>query len=265
VKVKGFGKMFKGKVVVVTGSSSGIGAGTAIRYAKEGAAVVVIHGRRQEQLEKVKKDCEAASHGQGKVHVVIGDISDPKIQDKLINETVKLFGQLDVLVNNAGISMEATPTATCPIDVFDNIFNINVRSLILTSQLAIPHLVKTKGNIVNISSVAAIKAHPVFTYYNMSKISVDHFTRCLAVELGPQGVRVNSVQPGAIPDTDLASRSLAKAPDFEQFVKIINERTPMRRPGGVDEVANTILFLSSDCASFITGTCTTVDGGLYLS
>jgi len=257
--------MFKGKVVIVTGSSSGIGAGTAIKYAKEGAAAVVLHGRRQEQLEKVKKDCEAASHGQGKVHVVVGDISDPKVQEKLVNETVKLFGQLDVLVNNAGISMQATPTAECPIDVFDNLFSINVRSLILTTQLAIPHLVKTKGSIVNISSVAALKAHPVFTYYNMTKIAVDHYTRCLAVELGPQGVRVNSVQPGAIPDTDLAARSLAKAPDFEQFRAMIEGRTPMRRTGAVDEVANTILFLSSSCASFITGTCTTVDGGLNLS
>jgi NAD(P)-dependent dehydrogenase (short-subunit alcohol dehydrogenase family) len=257
--------MFLSKVAIVTGSSSGIGATTAIRFAKEGAAGVVLHGRRQEQLEDIRKKCEDASQGRGKVHVVVGDITDKKIQEKLVNETVKQFGRLDILINNAGISMEPAPTAVCPIDVYDNIFNVNVRSLILVTQLAIPHLVQSKGSVVNVSSVAANKAHPVFTYYNMAKISVDHFTRCLAVELGPQGVRVNSVQPGAIPDTDLAARSLAKAPNFAEYRKMVTERTPLKRVGKSEEVASTILFLASDHASFITGTSTPIDGGLYLS
>jgi NAD(P)-dependent dehydrogenase (short-subunit alcohol dehydrogenase family) len=257
--------MFKSKVVIVTGSSSGIGAGTAILFAKQGAAAVVLHGRREDALKKVKEQCEAASQGQGKIHVVVGDITDQSVRDKLVNETVKLFGRIDVLVNNAGISMNPTSTAECPIDIFDNVFAVNVRSVILLTQLAIPHLVTSKGNIVNISSVAAIKSLPIFTFYNMAKIALDHFTRCLAVELGPKGVRVNSIQPGAIPDTDLASRYLDKSADFSQLMQSIVDRTPLRRTGEVDEVAKAIVFLASDNASFITGIATPVDGGLYLA
>jgi len=256
--------MFASKVAIVTGSSSGIGAGTAIKFAKEGAAGIVLHGRRQEQLENIRKECEAALQGRGKVHVVMGDITDKKIQEKLINETVKTFGRLDVLVNNAGAGMQGTPTAQCSIETFDEIFKINVRSLIQVTQLAIPHLVQSKGNIVNLSSVAANKAVPVFTFYNMAKIAVDHYTRCLAVELGPQGVRVNSVQPGAIPDTDFAARSVAKAPDFGEYRKMVIARTPLQRVGKTEEIANTILFLCSDKASFITGTSLPIDGGLFL-
>lgn len=98
-------------------------------------------------------------------------------------------------VNNAGISI-AGSTSICdtPIDVYDNILDVNIRSLIILTQLAIPHLIKTKGNIVNISSVASLKANPIFTFYCMSKIALDHFTRCLAVELGPKGVRVNAIK-----------------------------------------------------------------------
>jgi len=254
--------MFKGKVVVITGSSTGIGAHTAIRFAGEGATGVVIHGRKEDALKKVKEQVEKAGKGNTKVHIVVGDITKQDVREKLVNETVQQFGRLDVLVNNAGVSTMPVPFSECKIDVYDNTFDINVRSLVILTQLAIPHLTKTQGNIINISSAAGLKALPAFTYYCMSKAAVDHFTRCIAVELGPKGVRVNGINPGAIGETELAARQGAT----EQFEKTFKERAetlyPLRRLGTVDEVADSILFLASDKAKFITGVSLPVDGGV---
>jgi NAD(P)-dependent dehydrogenase (short-subunit alcohol dehydrogenase family) len=255
--------MFASKVVIVTGSSSGIGAGTAIKFAKLGAAGVVLHGRKEEALKNVKEQCEKAGNGKTKVHVVVGDITQQKTREKSINETVQQFGRLDVLVNNAGLSIPSPITQTS-IDVFDQLLDVNVRSTIVLTQLAIPHLVKAKGSIVNISSVASLRAMPTFVFYCMAKVALDHFTRCLAVELGPQGVRVNCINPGSIPDTDLGIRSGATAQQVKEYNEKASANYPLRRPGTVDEVANAITFLASDHASFITGLVAPVDGGSVL-
>jgi len=253
--------MFKNKVVIVTGSSTGIGAGIAAKYAKEGAAAVVLHGRREDALKKAKEQVEKAGPGV-KIHTVIGDVTDAKVRENLINETVSNFGRLDILVNNAAIGMSTPDVSNAPIDLFDSTFDVNVRSVVILTQLAIPHLIKTKGNIVNISSVAALKGKPSHTWYCMSKIALDHFTRCLAVELGPKGVRVNSVNPGFIQDTEIVSRRGVSSDTIDkEYVQKANEVYPLRRPGTVDEVADAVLFLSSDKGSFITGTVTVVDGG----
>jgi len=255
---------FSSKVVIVTGSSAGIGAGTAVKFAKEGAAAVVIHGRKADALEKVKADVEKAGSGV-KVHVVVGDVTEDQVRQRLINETVEKFGRLDVLVNNAAVSHMPGLAADASIDIYDNMFNINVRSLILVTQLAIPHLIKTKGAIVNISSIAALRARPIFTYYNMSKIAVDHYSRCLAVELGPKGVRVNCVNPGYIEDTDLSSRQGATPEMIKQFATQSTATYPLRRAGTVNEVADLIIFLASEKSSFMTGTITPIDGGAILA
>jgi NAD(P)-dependent dehydrogenase (short-subunit alcohol dehydrogenase family) len=258
-------KMFKSKVVVVTGSSVGIGAGTAIKYAKEGAAVIVLHGRQEQALNKVRDQIKAVGREQGvKVHIVVGDVTDPKVQDKLTNGVVELFGQLDVLVNNAAVIMQPQPTSTAPIAEYDRLMNINVRSVIQINQLAIPHLIKTKGNIVNISSIASLRSRPIFTYYAMSKIALDHYTRCMAVELGPQGVRVNTINPGYIGDTELSTRQGATPEMMKQFEQQTTATYPLRRGGKVEEVANLITFLSSDAAGFITGDIIPIDGGAIL-
>jgi len=255
--------MFKSKVVIVTGSSSGIGAGTAVKFAKEGAAGVVLHGRKEDALKNVKEQVEKAGQGQTKVHVVVGDITDGKVREKLINETVQRFGRLDVLVNNAGLCIPSPITQTS-IDVFDKMIDVNVRSVIVLTQLAIPELVKTKGNIVNISSVASLRAMAMFPFYCMSKIALDHFTRCLAVELGPKGVRVNVVNPGSIPETELGIRSGATAQQVKEYNEKASANYPLQRPGTVEEVANVITFLASEKASFITGIVAPVDGGSVL-
>jgi len=257
--------MFKNKVIIVTGSSTGIGAGAAVKFAEEGAAAVTIHGRQEAALKNVKEKVEKAGQGKTKVHVVAGDITDEKVRERLINETVEKFGQLDVLVNNAGFMNSPLLTADAPMELFDKVMNINLRSMVVLTQLAIPHLVKTKGNVVNISSVGGIKAYYFFTFYDMSKAAMDHFTRCLAVELGPKGVRVNSINPGSIPETELASKTGLTSTDIDAQIKGITAATPLRRPGTIEEIAHVITFLASEKAAFITGTHVVADGGLTLA
>jgi len=256
---KGVANMFKSKVVIVTGSSTGIGAGTAIKFASEGASGIVLHGRQEAALKNVKEQVEKAGQNV-KVHVCVGDITSDETRKKLIDETIQHFGRLDVLVNNAGISMRA-PICEAPIDMFDKQFDVNVRSLVMLTQLAIPHLIKSSGNIVNVSSVAALKAYPMFAYYCMAKISVDHYTRCLAVDLGPKGVRVNCVNPGAIPETELGTRQGASKKESEDYMAQAGKAYPLRRPGTIEEVADTIAHLASDKAKFLTGLCVPIDGG----
>jgi len=243
----------------VTGSSTGIGAGTAIKFASEGASGVVLHGRQEAALKSVKEQVEKAGQNV-KVHICVGDITSEETRQKLINETIQHFGRLDVLVNNAGISM-MSPICDSSIEIFDKLFDVNVRSLVMLTQLAIPHLVKSSGNVVNVSSVAAMKAMPAFTFYCMAKISVDHFTRCLAVELGPKGVRVNCVNPGAIPETEIATRHGRSVEESKQYMEKAGKAYPLRRPGTVEEVADTITYLASDKAKFVTGLCMPIDGG----
>jgi len=256
-------RMFKSKVIIVTGSSTGIGAGTAIKFASEGAAGITLHGRKEDALKKVKEQCEKAGKGT-KVHIVIGDITNQDVREKLVKETVQQFGRLDVLVNNAGISPKAATFIEAKIETYDQIFDINVRSLVVLTQLAVPHLIESKGSIVNISSGASLQALPTYNFYCMSKAALDHFTRCLAVDLGPKGVRVNSVNPGAVPETELATRQGWDSEVLKGFAKQSEQQYPLRRSGTVDEMADGILYLASDKAKFITGVILPVDGGATL-
>jgi len=134
--------MFKSKVVIVTGSSGGIGATTAVMFASEGAAVV-IHGRKEAALHEVKEKCLKAGGGKNKVHICIGDVSKEDVRQKLINETIKEFGKLDVLVNNAALFDQSTFSESS-MEIYDKLFDVNVRSVIALTQLAAPHLVKSK-------------------------------------------------------------------------------------------------------------------------
>lgn len=169
---------FAGKVVIVTGASSGIGAGAAINFSKLGAKVAIT-GRNEKNLQETASKCE------GEVLSIIGEINDENVRTKIINETIKRFGQIDVLVNNAGIGLDGT-ILTTTLDRFDNVMATNVRSVFHLTQLAAPHLIKTKGNIVNISSVTAVRAFTNFLVYCMSKAAVDQLTKCVALELVKQ-------------------------------------------------------------------------------
>jgi len=251
--------MFKSKVVIVTGSSVGIGAATAVKFATEGANVVV-HGRKEAALQEVKQKCLKAGDGKTKVHVVVGDISLEEVRQKLINETIKEFGQLDVLVNNAAL-FDPSTFSESTMEIYDKLFNVNVRSLIALTQLAAPHLIKSKGNIVNISSDVGCKAVAWAMFYALTKATLNHFTKCLALDMGPKGVRVNSVNPAYIPETDVLNRAGISADDQKFYVNMAKGAYPLQRPGTVDEVADGILFLASDNAKFVTGVIFPVDGG----
>jgi len=256
--------MFQGKVVLITGSSVGIGAGTAVQFAREAASGVVIHGRNEEELKKVKSKCEEAGKGKTKVLICLGDITSDEVRAKLINDTIMEFGRLDVLVNNAGFAIRGTGSEGT-IDSYDKIFAVNVRAVVALTQLAIPHLIKIGGNIINVSSVAAVKAFSASTFYCMSKAALDHFSRCLAVELGPKGVRVNSVNPGYIHDTEFQSRMGIAPEQSKQFAEARANIYPLRRVGTVEEVADQIIHLASDKAKFITGITLPIEGGGLLA
>ena len=182
---------FAGKVVLLTGGSSGIGKRTAEKFAQLGASVS-LNGRNKENLEKVANGCE----GQ-KPFIVAGDITNPEDTKRVLEETIKKFGKLDVLVNNAGI-IETGTIENTSLEQYDRIMNTNIKSIYHLTMLAVPHLIKTEGNIVNISSVNGIRSFPGVLAYNLSKAAVDQFTRCVALELAAKKVRVNSVNPGKI-------------------------------------------------------------------
>ncbi|KHJ88708.1 oxidoreductase, short chain dehydrogenase/reductase family protein, partial [Oesophagostomum dentatum] len=192
---------FDGKVVIVTGSSSGIGAETALLFAKEGAKVTIT-GRKPDGLEATKQSILNGGVKEDNVNVVIADITDAVGREKVISSTVEKFGGIDILVNNAGGLLhdgKGQAGASADVDVLQKTMDLNVYSAIQMVQLARPHLAKAKGEVVNISSIAGQpKGAPRFLYYCMAKGALDQMTRGLAVELIAEGIRVNSVSPGAV-------------------------------------------------------------------
>lgn len=183
---------FAGKVVIITGASSGIGAATAVYLSKLGARLSLT-GRNVENLKKVSQDCEKSTP----TFVVSADLTKETDIEKIVKNTVDHYGQLDVLVNNAGI-IETGTIENTTLAQYDRLMNTNVRSIYYLTMLATPHLIKSKGNIVNVSSVNGIRSFPGVLAYNVSKASVDQFTRCSALELAPKGIRVNCVKPEVI-------------------------------------------------------------------
>ncbi|MBH0219563.1 SDR family NAD(P)-dependent oxidoreductase, partial [Listeria monocytogenes] len=172
------------------GASSGIGAATAIKFAEEGAKVALV-GRNQEKLNNVAKKC-------GNPLIIAADVSKDEDAKRVIEETLRYFGGIDVLVNNAGIVSRTNIQDNGVIPVYDRIMSTNLRAVVVLTHLAAPHIVKTKGNIVNISSVAGYRIFQESFAYCTSKAGLDHFTRAVALELAPHGVRVNVINPGPV-------------------------------------------------------------------
>lgn len=254
---------FKGKVVLITGASSGIGAGTAEHFAKRGATLSLI-GRNEENLNSVALKCSASTANDKDIPkplTIVADVTCETDVQRIIDQTLTKFGRLDVLVNNAGIIKKGT-IETAALADFDIVMNTNVRSMFQLTQLAVPHLISTKGNIVNVSSVNGIRSFPGVLVYNMSKAAVDQFTRCIALELASKGVRVNSVNPGVIL-TEIHKRGGQSDEEYEKFLEHSKTTHALGRVGNVDEVASTIGYLASDAASFVTGVQIPVDGGRH--
>lgn len=244
---------FANKVVLITGASSGIGAATAIHFSTLNAKLVLV-GRNVENLKKVSTQCTQSDN-----FVVTADVTKEDDVKEIIEATIGRFGRLDVLINNAGI-IEAAGIEDTSLEQYDRVFNTNVRSLYQLTNLAVPYLIESKGNIVNVSSVAGIRASPGLLSYCMSKSAVDQFTRCVALDLAPKQVRVNSVNPGVIV-TELHKRGGMNEKQYEEFLERCKATHALGRPGQASEVAKVIAFLASDNASFITGAILPVDGG----
>lgn len=244
---------FQGKTVIITGAGSGIGAATAQRFAAEGANVVLA-GRRRQKLE-------AAAQGFEPSRTLIRETDVLKQADveALITATIETFGQLDILVNNAGTATFA-PFLDGSIEEWHRIFAVNVDGTFFGCRAAIPHLLKTGGNIVNVSSVSGLGGDWNMSFYNASKGAISNLTRALALELGGKGVRVNAVAP-SLTATDMAEAITSNGELLDKF----KDRIAMGRPAEPAEVAAVIAFLASPDASFVNGVNLPVDGGLGAS
>lgn len=245
---------FKDKIVLITGGSSGIGADAAIHLSKLGASVAIV-GRNGTKLQGVAQQIIAAGSP-----VPLEIVADVNVDaEKIINATIEKFGKLDVLVNNAGI-IEYGTVETCSLESFDRIMNTNVRSVFQLTQLAIPHLEKTKGNIVNISSLFGIRSFTNILAYCISKSALDQFTKCVALELAPKGIRVNAVNPGAIVTPIFKTMGFDEKA-LQGYVENAKTSYPIGRIGEVEDTSAAIAFLAGESASFITGHLLSVDGG----
>lgn len=249
---------FTGKVVIITGASSGIGAAAAVRFASAGATVALV-ARNADNLRSIASKCKELSAAP--VLEIVADVTvDAK---RIIAETVQHFERIDVLVNNAGRGVVGS-IETADVNSFDDALNVNLRSVFALTQLAVPHLLSSKGNVVNVSSVTGLRAFPDFLPYCVAKAALDQLTKCAALELSSRGVRVNSVNPATIV-TNFHRNLGMDEPTYAAYLERANATHPLGRPGTTDEVVEAILFLADENrASFLTGVLLPVDGGKTL-
>jgi len=245
----------QGKVCIITGASSGIGRAVAQLFAENGANVIAL-GRNEKELKILRDEVQTEN---GTLKIQLADVLEATQIEKVVNDSVETFGQIDVLVNAAGIILNGSIENT-PLEDWDKMMNINLRAVFCLTQKCVPHLEKTKGNIVNVSSVAGLRAFPNVLAYCVSKAAIDQFTRCSALELAPKGIRVNAVNPGVVV-TDLHKRGGMAETDYETFLENSKKTHPIGRVGNPSEIADLIFYLASEKASWITGATYEIDGG----
>ena len=243
--------------VLITGASSGIGRATAELFARSGATVAMV-ARRESVLKEI-----AASLGSNRVFVVAADITLPEQAERCVAEAVKLLSGLDVLVNAAGI-LKSGSLENTTLEAWDETMNANLRSMFHLMQLALPHLERSRGNIVNVSSVTGLRAFPGVLAYCVSKAGTDQLTRCAALELASKGIRVNAVNPGVVV-TELHRAGGMADEAYKSFLERSKSTHPLGRVGRPEEIAELIYFLASERAAWITGETVSIDGGRQLT
>jgi NAD(P)-dependent dehydrogenase (short-subunit alcohol dehydrogenase family) len=227
-----------------------------VLFSKYGCKLVLT-GRNENGLDETIKQLHSTSSND--YLKMVGNICDRDFQKKIVDGTIAKFGKLDILINNAGVFhfgsiMDITEAN------FDDMSNTNFKAKVFLTQLCVPHLIATKGNIVNNASVSAIKSIHNVIAYGPLKAALSHFTKCLALELADKGVRVNSINPGFV-DTPLHHTTAGQDPNFRELVR---QGHPLGRFTSAEEVAKSIGYLASDMASFTTGVNLLVDGGMAL-
>jgi 3-oxoacyl-[acyl-carrier protein] reductase len=246
----------KSKVAIVTGAGSGFGEAIARRYAEEGAQVVV-NDIAPLGAQRVADDIGAQG---GKAVVHVGDVSRDADVAALLRSALSAFGRIDIIVNNAGTTHRNRPMLEVGEDEFDRIYAVNVKPLFLTAKHAVPHFRKQGGGcFITIASTAGVRPRPGLTWYNGSKGAAIVTSRSMAAELGPDKIRVNVINP-VIGETGLLEMFMGM-PDTPENRKKFLAGIPLGRFSRPLDIANAALFLASDEAEFITGTCVEVDGG----
>ena len=244
--------------IIVTGASSGIGRAAALRFARAGATVLAV-GRDGETLERLAASTEAS----GRCTPFVADVTAAGAPDAIVAAALESAGRIDTVVNAAGIISSGTVESTTDA-AWDEMLDINLRAPFRLMRAAAPHLIASRGSVVNVSSVTGLRAFPGVLAYCVSKAGVDQLTRCAALELAPQGVRVNAVNPGVVV-TNLHRRSGMAEDSYASFLDRSKTTHPLGRPGSPEEIAELIYFLASPTSGWITGETISIDGGRHLT
>lgn len=249
---------FADKVILISGASSGIGAACAEYFAEKGALLALV-GRRAEKfgnvVEKMKENGIEVEP-----FIILGDVTVDG--ERIMSATIERYGHLDILINNAGCTINA-PLANMNMEDFDAIMNTNVRGTFELTKFAVPHLIESKGNIVNISSALGTIPMPEMIAYGTSKAMLTQFSKCLSMELASKGVRVNTISPGVI-DTEFHSVAGMSEDQYNEICEKYRQIHPVHRIGTTDDCVNAIAFVADDTAKFVTGLNLHVDGGLSI-
>ena len=250
---------FESKIVIVTGAASGIGEKTAIKFANEGAKVVIADINKETGsivADQIKKD-------NGEALFVETNVADFSSVDNMVSQTLDTFGIPDVLINNAGINVFGEPL-NMPDSEWKRAFSVDLDGVWFGCKAVLPHMLKkNKGSIVNVASVHGIQIIPNCFPYPVAKHGVIGLTKALAVDYAAKGIKINSISPGYI-ETPIIDRFFNTKPDPIAARKEAENHQPIKRMGTTDEIANTIMFMSSDECNYMIGANIVVDGGITL-
>jgi len=247
----------QGRVALVTGSSSGIGRGIAIGFAKEGADVIVNYNTSKDFAEETANIIKNLGR---KAVVIQANVAKLGEVIRLVDKAWSEFGKIDILVNNAGISPEV-PFLELDEETWDKVLDINLKGAFLCSQAVARKMIENEiaGKIINVSSVNAFQVEPGRIHYNVSKAGMDMLTKSMAVELGPYDINVNGIAPGVITGTRIVPEGFMDDPRFKEAITL---KAPLARIGTVEDCIGAAIFLASDDSKYIQGHTIVIDGGL---